>query len=92
MKRKLETHGGASGSTAAMFGVAFGAVAIGAFAIGVLAPIGRLAIRRMLIGEAALKSLHVGELSVTRLRVSNVVVSESLELPPSSTRESKELD
>jgi hypothetical protein len=91
MKRKLKTNGSGSGSCAAMLGVAFGAVVIGAFAVGALA-VGRLAIRRMLIGGATFKSLHAGELTVTRLRVSDVVVSESLRLPPGSARESKELD
>jgi len=91
MKDKLETNRAGSRDSSSMLGLAVGAVAIGALAIGALA-IGRLAIRRLLIGGAKFKSLHLGELTVTRLRVSDVVVSESLRLPPSATRENRELE
>ncbi len=68
---------------AAMFGTAIGAVAAGAFAIGALA-VGRFAIRRLLIESAEFKKLHVEDLVVTRIRASEVIVSDSLELPKGS--------
>jgi hypothetical protein len=91
MKHELEPNRALSRGSANMIGVAFGAVAVGALAIGALA-IGRLAIRKMLIGGAKFKFLHVGELTVSRFRVSDVVVSESLTLPPPTSRENRELE
>ncbi len=68
------------GRSASMVGVALGALAVGAFAIGTL------------VGGARFKSLHVAELTVTCLRVSDVVVSESLRLPPTTPREGRDLE
>jgi len=60
---------------------ALGALAVGAFAIGALA-IGRLVIGKLAIGRAKMKSLEIDESKVARLRVGELVVSDSLTLPP----------
>ena len=65
----------------AIIASAIGAVAVGAFAIGALA-VGRLAIGRLVIENAKFKSLEIQDLSVKRLRATEVIVSDSLALPP----------
>ena len=72
-------------SGAATIATAMGAVAIGAVAIGALA-IGRLAIRHIAIERAKLKSVEMQDRSVTRLRVAEVTVTDSIQLPDSTNR------
>jgi hypothetical protein len=78
--RKLGSGKDRSSRGVAIGAAALGAVAVGAFAIGVLA-IGRLVIRRLLAGQVEFDSFRVRDLAVTRLRVGELVVSDSLELP-----------
>jgi hypothetical protein len=42
-----------------------------------------LAIRRVVVGSVEFKSLKIQDLTVKRLRASEVIVSDSLELPES---------
>jgi hypothetical protein len=67
-------------SGAATIVTAMGAVAIGALAIG------RLAIRHIAIERAKLKSVEMQDRSVTRLRVAEVTVTDSIQLPDSTNR------
>jgi len=68
----------------ALIATAIGAVAVGAFAIGALA-IGRLAIRKVSIDIAKLKRIEIEDLTVAHLRAGTVTVTDSLEVPETSS-------
>ena len=79
--RGASAIGAAARGASAVGALALGSLALGAFAVGAVA-IYRLAIRRLAIGESRIGSLKIGNLEVGRLSAAEIVVSDSLQLPP----------
>jgi hypothetical protein len=80
MRGLVKTRPPRNAPGAALVGLALGTVATGAFAIGALA-VWHLAIRRLAVGNARFKAVDIEDLVVDRLRVGQLIVSDSVDLP-----------